>query len=63
MAPREHSVWPQTVPIPRDAACNAFRNPGENMRHAKGTIALSQEQDLPMLRQVLNSQFITHTQL
>src|SRR5271157_5418766 len=33
------------------------------MRHAKGTIALSQEQDLPMLRQVLNSQFITHTQL
>jgi hypothetical protein len=33
------------------------------MRHAKGTIALSQEQDLPMLRQILNSQFITHTQL
>jgi hypothetical protein len=33
------------------------------MRHAKGTIVLSQEQDLPMLRQVLNSQFITHTQL
>ena len=38
-------------------------NHGENMRHAKGTITLSQEQDLPMLRQVLNSQFITHTQL
>ena len=33
------------------------------MRHAKGTIALSQEQDLPMLRQILNSQFVTHTQL
>ena len=33
------------------------------MRHAKGTIALSPEQDVPMLRQVLNSQFISHTQL
>ncbi len=33
------------------------------MRHAKGTIVLSSEQDLPMLRQVLNSQFISHTQL
>ena len=33
------------------------------MRYSKGTIALSQTQDLPLLRQVMYSQYVTQTQL
>jgi hypothetical protein len=33
------------------------------MRYEKGSIAISTGQDLPLLRQVLESQFITHDQL
>jgi hypothetical protein len=33
------------------------------MRYSKGTIALSQTQDLPLLRQVMYSKYVTQTQL
>lgn len=33
------------------------------MRYPKGSLQLSQSRDLPMLRQVLHSEFVTHTQL
>ena len=33
------------------------------MRYQRGSIAISVGQDLPLLRQVLQSQFITHEQL
>ncbi len=33
------------------------------MRYAKGTVALSPKQDIPLLLQVRNSRFITHQQL
>ncbi len=33
------------------------------MRYWKGSIALNQAQDYPLLRQVLRSQFVTHSQL
>ena len=32
------------------------------MRYSKGTIALSQTQDLPLLRQVMYSKYVTQTQ-
>lgn len=33
------------------------------MRYSKGCVALSQSHDYPLLRQVLRSQFVTHSQL
>jgi hypothetical protein len=33
------------------------------VRYAKGTIAIREEQDLPVLQQVMNSQFISQSQL
>jgi hypothetical protein len=33
------------------------------MRYAKGTLVVSRERDIPLLRQVRNSKFITHSQL
>jgi hypothetical protein len=33
------------------------------MRYAKGSLVISGERDIPLLRQVRNSKFITHTQL
>ena len=33
------------------------------MRYSKGSIALGQEHDYPLLRQVVRSQFVTHSQL
>jgi len=33
------------------------------MRYAKGSIALTQTHDYPLLRQILRSQFVTHSQL
>ncbi len=33
------------------------------MRYSKGSVALSQAHDYPLLRQVLRSQFVTHSQL
>jgi len=38
-------------------------NAGNTVRYEKGSIAISVGQDLPLLRQVLQSQFITHDQL
>src|SRR2546422_9812058 len=34
-----------------------------NVRYERGSIAISTGQDLPLLRQVLQSQFVTHDQL
>src|SRR5581483_7492083 len=39
------------------------RELGSAMRYFKGTIALSQTQDLPLLRQVMYSKYVTQTQL
>ncbi|MFY9529057.1 MAG: hypothetical protein WBC04_10475 [Candidatus Acidiferrales bacterium] len=33
------------------------------MRYPKGSIQLNQSQDLPLLRQILHSEFVTHSQL
>ncbi len=33
------------------------------MRYPKGSIQLNQSRDLPLLRQILRSQFVTHSQL
>ena len=33
------------------------------MRYAKGSLVISRERDIPLLRQVRNSKFITHSQL
>ncbi|HEV2398171.1 MAG TPA: hypothetical protein VGS27_14590, partial [Candidatus Sulfotelmatobacter sp.] len=33
------------------------------MRYPKGSLQLSQSQDLPLLRQILHSEFVTHSQL
>lgn len=33
------------------------------MRYPRGSLQLSQSQDLPLLRQILRSEFVTHSQL
>ncbi len=33
------------------------------MRYAKGSLVISEERDIPLLRQVRNSRFVSHDQL
>src|SRR5437868_3496027 len=62
MARRERSARSR-VEIGHGWRCYRARRSEAGMRYSKGTIALSQTQDLPLLRQVMYSKYVTQTQL